>query len=94
LRARTREQPSKIEGQISPFYFVGQLTVPGIVAAIGESLASSRLCGGSSPATPRSLAASNRSERENVYGNQEIQQYEEICSEEKFQQEEVEHQKI
>ncbi len=56
-----------------------------------------RSCRGVSPATLRSLTASNRSERENVYGNQEIQQYEpneKIFSEEKLQQEEVEHQKI
>ncbi len=54
-------------------------------------------CGEFSPATLRSSTASNRNERENVYGNQEIQQHQphqEIRNEEKFKQEKVEHQKI
>jgi hypothetical protein len=69
----------------------------GFVAATGESLTTSHSHIRFSPATPRSLTASNGSERENPYGNQEIQQcepYEKIRSEEKFQQKEVEHQKI
>jgi hypothetical protein len=53
-----------------------------------------RRCDAFSPATLRPLAASNRSERENVHGNQEIHQYEKISSQEEHQQEEVEHQKI
>jgi len=51
----------------------------------------------STPATLRWRAASNGSERENIHGNQKIQpgqQYQKIYSEEKFQQEKVEHEKI
>lgn len=49
------------------------------------------------PATLRPLTASNRCERENIDGNQEIQQVQcpqKIRSEEKLQQEKIEHQEI
>lgn len=62
-----------------------------------ETVIANAISRASSPATLRWRAASNGNERENVHGNQEIQscqQYQKICSEEEFQQEEVEHEKI
>ena len=97
---RTTEQTCRAD--ISILFCWGKLWSAGNGCGRRVIVAPSHGYSASSPATPRPSVASNGSERENVYGNQEIQQFEpyekirrkKVLGEEKLQQEKVEHQKI